>query len=121
MWYSTEPRTRKYGKGYGSLSFVRNVSDRCEKKFIGTATKTGLDAAKTAEATSELIGNKVADKLVKPKPISDAKSSDVEEIVLSPEKRQKIVMTNIKWNTRKYVNYKSLNLFQGFWQESGFK
>ena len=67
MWYSTEPRTRKYGKGYGSLSFVRNVSDRCEKKFIGTATKTGLDAAKTAEATSELIGNKVADKIAKPK------------------------------------------------------
>ena len=42
---------------------------------------------KTDEATGELIGNKIADKIVKPKPIYDVKPSDVEEVVLLPEKR----------------------------------
>ena len=39
MRYSIEPRFRKYVKGYGFLSFA--------SKF-DTATKTGIDAAKTA-------------------------------------------------------------------------
>ena len=43
------------------------------KKLMDTATKTGIDAAKTtskrvvqktAEATGDLIGNKIADKLL---------------------------------------------------------
>ena len=47
---------------------------------MDTATKTGLDAAKTgskkvvhkiAEATGELIGNKITNKIVKPKPVPD--------------------------------------------------
>ena len=45
---------------------------------MDTATKTGQDAAKTAsrkvahrasEATDEFIGNKIANKIVKPKPV----------------------------------------------------
>ena len=49
------------------------------KKILDSATKTGLDAAKTAskkvvhktvEATEELIGNKIDEKVVKPKPMS---------------------------------------------------
>ena len=49
------------------------------KKIFYSATKTGLDAAKTAskkvvhktvEATGELIGNKIDEKVVKPKPMS---------------------------------------------------
>ena len=44
-----------------------------EKKLMDTATKTGIDAAKTAskkvvlktaEATGDLIGNKIADKII---------------------------------------------------------
>ena len=59
MRYSTEPRFRKYVKEYG-------------KKLMDTATKTGVDAAKiaskrvvqkTAVATRDLIGNKIADKI----------------------------------------------------------
>ena len=30
---------------------------------MDTPTKTGMDAAKTAEATEDLIGNKIADKI----------------------------------------------------------
>ena len=48
MRYSTEPRFRKYVKGYGFLSFARKFGDKYSKKLMDTATKTGIDAAKTA-------------------------------------------------------------------------
>ena len=72
MIYSTEPRFRKYIKGYDFLSFAKNVGKKYGKKLMDTATKTGTDAAKTAskrvvqktaEATGDLIGNKIADKI----------------------------------------------------------
>ena len=46
--YSIKPRTRKYVKGYGFLSFVRNLSSKYGKQLLDTATKTVLDALKTA-------------------------------------------------------------------------
>ena len=48
MRYSLEPTFRKYVKGYGFLSFARKVGDKYGKKLMDTATKTGIDAAKTA-------------------------------------------------------------------------
>ena len=72
MRYSTEPRFRKYVKGYGFLSFAKNFGNKYGKKLMDTATKTGMDAAKiaskrvlpkTAEATGDLIGYKIADKI----------------------------------------------------------
>ena len=72
MRYSTEPKFRKYVKGYGFVSFARKFGDKCGKKLMDTATKTGIDAAKIAskrvvqkiaEATGDLIGNKIADKI----------------------------------------------------------
>ena len=45
MRYSTELRFRKYVKGYGFLSFARRIGDKYGKKLMGTATKTGMDAA----------------------------------------------------------------------------
>ena len=44
--YAIEPRTRKYIKGYGSLSFASNLSSKYGKKLYDTAT--GLDSAQTA-------------------------------------------------------------------------
>ena len=67
MRYSTEGRFRKYFKGYGFLSFGRKFGDIYGKKLMDTATKPGIDAAKTtskrvvqktAEATGDLIGKK---------------------------------------------------------------
>ena len=46
--YTTEPRFRKYVKGYGFLSFTRKFGDKYGKTITDTATKTGMDAAKTA-------------------------------------------------------------------------
>ena len=48
MRYSAEPRFRKYFKGYGFLSFARKIGKKYGKKLMDTATKTGMDAAKTA-------------------------------------------------------------------------
>ena len=48
MRYSTESKYRKYVEGYGFLSFARKFVDKYCKKLIDTATKTGIDAAKTA-------------------------------------------------------------------------
>ena len=67
MIYSLEPKYRKYLQGYGILSFARKFVDKYGKKLMNTATKTGIDAAKTvskrvvqktAEPTGDLIGNK---------------------------------------------------------------
>ena len=72
MRYSLELNYRKYVKGYGFLSFVRKFVDKFGKKLMDTATKTGIDAAQTAskrlvqitaEATGDLIGNKIVDKI----------------------------------------------------------
>ena len=89
MRYSTELKFRKYVKGYGFLSFARNFGDKYGKKLIDTATKTGIDPAKTvskrvvqktAEATGDLIGHKIADKIT-----SIDKSKEKEK----PKKTQK--------------------------------
>ena len=48
MRYSTEPKFRKYVEGYGFLSFARKLGDKHGKKLMDTATKTGMDATKTA-------------------------------------------------------------------------
>ena len=72
MRYSLELKYRKYVQGYGFLSFARKFGDRYGKKLMHTTTKTGIDAVKTtskrvvqkpAEATEDLIGNKIADKI----------------------------------------------------------
>ena len=48
MRYSTEPRFRKYVKGYGFLSFPRKFGNKYGTKLMDTASKSGMDAAKTA-------------------------------------------------------------------------
>ena len=100
MRYSTEPRFRKYVKGYGFLSFARKFGDKYGKKLMDTATKTGIDAAKTAskrvvqknaEAT-DFTGNKIADKITSlGKTMSKEKENKRQEIYILPEKRQQII------------------------------
>ena len=72
MRYSTETRFRKYVKDYGFLSLVRKFGNKYGEKIMNTATKTGIHATKTAskrvvqknaEATGDLIGNKMADQI----------------------------------------------------------
>ena len=74
MRYSIEPRDRIYVKGYGFLSFAKNMglSYKYGQKLLDSAKKSTTDAIrtaskraiqKTAEASSDLIGNKIADKI----------------------------------------------------------
>ena len=81
------------------MSFARKRGDKYDKKLMDAAAKTGVDAAKTAskrvvqktaEATGDLIGNKIADNitsLAKPK----EKTKKVEEIYILPEETQQII------------------------------
>ena len=83
MRYSSEPKERRHVKGYGFLSFARNIgthaakvaknmSDKYSQKLLDTAKKSATDAIKTAskraiqkpaEATGDLVSNKIAGKI----------------------------------------------------------
>ena len=101
MRYSTKPRFRKYVKAYGFLSFARNFDHKFGEKSMDTATKTGMDAAKTpskrvvqktAEATGDLFRNKIADKITSIEKLKEKeKTNKVHEIYIPPEKRQQII------------------------------
>ena len=119
MRYSIEPRGRRHVKGYGFLSFARNIGTHATKiaknmgnkysqKLVDTAKKSATDAIKTAskraiqktaEATGDSVGNKIADKIT-----SASKKSHNEEIksneanneipkerYISPKERQQII------------------------------
>ena len=96
MRYSTEPKFRKYVKGYDSLLFARKFGDKYGKKLMDTATKKRMDAAKTAskrvvqkiaEATGDLTRNKIADKITSiGKPREKEKTKKIEEIYIPREK-----------------------------------
>ena len=115
MRYSVEPRDRIYVKGYGFLSFAKNMgkslSNKYGQKLLDSAKKSTTDAIKTAskraiqktaEATGDLIGNKIANKItsVSKKSSTDlhSKNDDVNSEIeapkkryMSPEERQKII------------------------------
>ena len=113
MRYSFEPRDRIYVKGYGFLSFAKNMgkslSNKYGQKLLDSAKKSTTDAIKTAskraiqktaEATGDLIGNKIADRITsvskKPSNNNNNNNEDVEitahkKRYISPEERQQII------------------------------
>ena len=120
MRYSIEPRERRYVKGYGFLSFARNIgthaakvaknmSNKYSKKLIDTTKKSATDAIKTAskraiqktaEATGDLIGNRISDKITA-KPSKKSQNEKIQsnevnneipkERYIFPKERQKII------------------------------
>ena len=122
MRYSVKPRDRIYVNGYGFLSFAKNMgkilSNKYGQKLLDSAKKSTADAIKiasktaiqkTAEATGDLIGNKISDKTTsvskkncttdlhsKELPNNETKEEDVEittrrKRYVFPEERQQIV------------------------------
>ena len=119
MHYSIEPRKRRYVKGYGFLSFARNLGTHATKiaknlnnkygqKLLADSAKTSATDAlkiagkraiqKTAEASGDLVGYFIADKITsiskKPasEPHSNAASNEIpKERYISPQERQKII------------------------------
>ena len=86
MRYSHQPRDRIFVKGYGHLSFAKNMakntvenisknlSSKYSQKLLHHAKKSTTDALKTsskrviqkiAEATRDLVATKIADKIAK--------------------------------------------------------
>ena len=68
MGHSIEPRERRYVKGYGFLSFAKNIgkniSNKYSQKLVDTAKTSATDVIKTvskraiqktAEATGDLV------------------------------------------------------------------
>ena len=135
MRHSLKLEYRKYVKVYGFLSFARNFGDKygkklmntaiktdanfnskCGKKLTDIAIKTGKDFAtiagkkivhKSAEATGDLIDNKIVDKItsmgrskelapaVKPRSKKEKDETNImeetQEIYIPPEKRKQII------------------------------
>ena len=117
--FAINPKSRRYVRGYGFLSFARNLaSSQAARKVKDTALKQGKDAAlkagkrainKGAEATGDMIGQKVADSLSKigsksskgkkdlgptPPPVPEVKSVDnmIAQVKnMSPQKRAQII------------------------------
>ena len=107
--YSIEPKDRIYVKGYGFLSFAKDMGTQLSNKYgqelldstkksttdaIKTASKKAIQ--KTAEPTSYSIGNKIADKITSVSKKSknnedDDESEAPKERYISPEKRQQII------------------------------
>ena len=95
MRYSIKPRNRIYVKGYGFLSFAKNtgksVSNKYGQKLFDSFKKSTVDAIKTAskraiqktaEATGDLIGNKIADKITsvsKKNPTKELHNDEIEK------------------------------------------
>ena len=86
------------------ISAAKKIGDKYGKKLMDNAKKSRINAAKTApkrvvqktaEATRDLIGNKIADKITSlGKSINKQKedeTNEVEEIYIPPEKRQQII------------------------------
>ena len=113
MRYLLEPRERVYIKGYEFVSFAKNMgkssSSKYSQKLLDIAKKSTTDGIKTAskraiqktaEATGDLIGNKIADKITsiskKPSNNNNNNDDDVEltthkKRYTSPEERQQII------------------------------
>ena len=97
MRYSLEPRDRIHIKGYGFMSFARSMSNKYGKKLVDTAKKSATDAIKTAskraiqktaEASGDLLGNKIADKITSVSKKSNKKLPTMDEDVeLTTHKR----------------------------------
>ena len=127
MRYSIEPRDRISVKGYGFLSFAQNMGKSLRNKYgqkrLDSAKKSTTDAIKTgskraikktAEATGDLIGNKIADKItsvLKKTPTKELPNDEIKEDVeiatpkkryISPEERKQII-EELRLVPKKYV------------------
>ena len=116
--YSVQPRHIIFVKGFGFLSFAenmrRNIGKNISKSLNSTYRQKLFDHAKqsakyvfktsskrviqkTVEATGDLIGNEIADKMTrvsKTSPQNNSETNEEEmlgEKYISPELRQKII------------------------------
>ena len=121
MRYSVEPRGRIYVKGCGFLSFAKNMgknlSYKYGQKLLDNAKKSTMDAVKTAskraiqkpvEATGDLIGNKIADKITRV-------STDLHSKRSSAENSKKITFRWRNGSTKKKIHFSRTETTNYWW------
>ena len=123
MRNSLEPSYRRYVQGQGFMSFAKNIGNKYGrkifdksidvgksmkkngKKILDNSLSAGKDFAKiagkkvltkSAEATGDLIGNKIADRITKSTRNKAQKEDDrimeeTQELIIPPEKREQII------------------------------
>ena len=118
MRYSLEPRYRRYVQGQRFMSFAslyvlfdksidvgKSMEKKYGKKILDNSLSVGKDFAKmagkkvltkSAEATGDLIGNKIADRITKSTRNKEQKEDDrimeeTRELIIPPEKRGEII------------------------------
>ena len=125
MGYSLEPHYRRHVQGQGFMSFARNIGNKygksmissknvrkifdksldVGKKILDNSLSAGKDFAKiagkkvltkSAEATGDLIGNKIADRITKSARNKEQKEDDrimeeTQKIIIPPENREQII------------------------------
>ena len=123
MRYSLEPHYRRHVQGQGFMSFARNIGNKYGKKYLikaltlvsmkkkygkkilDNSLSAGKDFAKiegkkvltkSAEATGDLIGNIIADRITKIARNKEQKEDDrimeeTQEIIIPPEKIEQMI------------------------------
>ena len=120
MRYSLEASYRRYVQGQGFMSFAKNignkygrkifdksmdVSKKYGNKLFDNSVSAGKDFAKiagkkvltkSANATGDMIGNKIADRITKSSRNKEQKEDDrimeeTQELIIPPEKREQII------------------------------
>ena len=70
----------------------KTIIGHCNKNWTKCFKNCNQKVAhKAAEATGKFIGNKIADKIVKPKHVTEANPRNVERIIIPQEKRDEIL------------------------------
>ena len=115
MRYSIQPRDRTYFKGYGFyLSMGKNLSNKYGQKHLNSAKKSITNAIKTAskraiqkaaEATSDLIGNKIPDKIT-----SVSKKKSAKELHNNDERKEEDV--EIPTHEKRYISPEEIKLLK---------
>ena len=101
MRYSIEPRERRYVKGYGFLSFARNIgthaakvakhmSNKYSQKLVDTAKKSATDAIKTTSKRVIQVHQK--SNIMKKEIQSNEVNNEIpKERYISPKERKQII------------------------------
>ena len=117
MWYSVQVRDRIFVKGYGFLSYAKNMGKNIgenisnsfrgwySQKILNHAKESATDVLKTTskrmiqktpQTTGDLIGNKIANKITKISKIKLQKSQNLHDRIIQKQLQISIIKKHLK-------------------------